>query len=147
MLDEARRVLGPDAEHVTFCEGYIDDVPEGPFDGAICLLTLHFLDAAERTRTGRELRRRLKPGAPFIAAHFSFPQDEGKRALWLSRHGAFGFQSGADREQVEKMCAALDAHLPILTPERDEAILREAGFTDVALFYAAFAWRGWVAHA
>jgi tRNA (cmo5U34)-methyltransferase len=73
MLDEARRVLGADAVRVTFCEGYIDDAPAGPFDAATCLLTLHFLDAAERTRTAREVHRRLKPGAPFVTAHSSFP--------------------------------------------------------------------------
>src|SRR5204862_3324961 len=77
MLNEARRALGPDTARVAFCEGYIDDAPEGPFDAATCLLTLHFLDAAERTRTARELRRRLKPGAPFVVAHSSFPQGEG----------------------------------------------------------------------
>ncbi|WGD49687.1 class I SAM-dependent methyltransferase [Bradyrhizobium sp. CB1650] len=147
MLDEARRVLGSDAERVTFCEGYIDDAPKGPFDAATCLLTLHFLDSDERTRTARELRRRLKPGAPFVAAHSSFPQGEGRRALWLSRYGAFALASGADPAQVEKMCATVDAHVPLLDPEQDEAILRRAGFADVALFYAAFTWRGWIAHA
>jgi len=146
MLDEARRVLGPDAARVTFCEGYIDDAPEGPFDAATCLLTLHFLDPEERTRTTRELHRRLKPGAPFVAAHSSFPQGE-ERALWLSRYAAFAFASGADPEQVEKMCATVDAHVPMLDPSHDEAILRDAGFADVALFYAAFTWRGWIAHA
>lgn len=53
----------------------------------------------------------------------------------------------ADPNQVEKMCATLDAHVPLLAPEHDEAILRDAGFSDVALFYAAFTWRGWVAYA
>lgn len=147
MLDEARRVLGPDATRVTFCEGYIDDAPEGPFDGAACLLTLHFLEAAERSRTVRELHRRLKPGAPFVAAHSSFPQAEGARALWLSRYGAFALASGADPAAVETMCATVDAHLPMLDPRQDEAILREAGFSDSALFYAAFTWRGWVSYA
>jgi len=147
MLDEARRVLGPDAARVTFCEGYVDDAPAGPFDAATCLLTLHFLDVAERTRPIREVHRRLKPGAPFVAAHASFPQDSGARALWLSRHAAFALASGADPEQVRKMRAALDAHLPMLSPGQDEGILREAGFADVALFYAAFIWRGWVAYA
>lgn len=147
MLDEARRVLGPDAARVTFCEGYIDDAPEGPFDAATCLLTLHFLEAEERTRTVRELRRRLKPGAPFVTAHSSFPQDGGDRALWLSRYGAFALASGADPEQVRKMCATVDAHVPMLDPQQDEAILRRAGFADVALFYAAFTWRGWIARA
>ena len=147
MLDEARRVIGPDAARVTFCEGYIDDAPEGPFDAATCLLTLHFLDATERTRTVRELRRRLKPGAPFVVAHYSCPQTDGGRALWLSRYGAFALASGADPEQVKKMCAGVGATLPILDPAQDEAILRAAGFSDVAMFYAAFSWRGWVAYA
>jgi tRNA (cmo5U34)-methyltransferase len=147
MLDEARRVLGTDAARVTFCEGVIDDAPEGPFDAATCLLTLHFLDPEERTRTLRELRRRLKPSAPFVAAHSSFPQDNGARALWLSRYAAFALASGADPEQVKTMCATVDAHVPMLTPERDEAILRDAGFSDVTLFYAAFTWRGWIANA
>ncbi|MBX3482949.1 MAG: class I SAM-dependent methyltransferase [Phenylobacterium sp.] len=147
MLDEARRVLGRDAARVTFHEGYIDDAPKGPFDAATCLLTLHFLDAAERTRTLRELQRRLKPGAPFVAAHYSFPQGDGERALWLSRYGAFALAAGADPQQVEKMCAGVGAHLPMLDPGQDEAILREAGFSDVALFYAAFTWRGWVGYA
>lgn len=147
MLDEAKRVLGPDAQRVTFYEGYIDDAPEGPFDAATCLLTLHFLDSEERTRTSQEVHRRLKPGAPFVIAHSSFPQDGEGRALWLSRYAAFACASGADPEQVEKMCSAINAHLPILNPEQDEAILREAGFSDVALFFAAFTWRGWVAYA
>jgi len=145
MLDEARRVLGPEAARVDFCEGYIDDAPEGPFDAATCLLTLHFLNAGERTRTLRELRRRLKPGAPFVAAHSSFPQ--GQRALWLSRYAAFAVTSGADPEQVEKMRATVDDNVPLLDPRQDEAVLREAGFSDVTLFYAAFTWRGWVAYA
>src|SRR5436190_18751381 len=36
MLNEARRALGPDTARVAFCEGYIDDAPEGPFDAATC---------------------------------------------------------------------------------------------------------------
>ena len=42
--------------------------------------------------------------------------------------------------------AAIDAQLPVLSPEQDEAILRDAGFSDVSLFYAGFTFRGWVAH-
>lgn len=82
-----------------------------------------------------------------MTAHYSFPQGDGGRALWLSRYGAFALASGADPGQVEKMCAGVGAHLPMLDPEQDVAILRAAGFADVALFYAAFTWRGWVAYA
>ena len=99
MLKLAERTLGPLASRARLHEGYIDDAPEGPFDAAACLLTLHFLDTAERRRTASEIRRRLKPGAPFVAAHSSFPQDE-SRAQWLSRYAAFAIASGADPVQV-----------------------------------------------
>ncbi len=147
MLKQAVRTLGPLAPRARLHEGYIDDAPEGPFDAATCLLTLHFLAPEERRRTASEIRKRLKPGAPFVAAHSSFPQGEDERALWLSRYAAFAVASGADPALAQKARAAVAAHLNIFTPEQDEAILRGAGFSDVSLFYAAFTWRGWVASA
>ena len=35
----------------------------------------------------------------------------------------------------------------MLSPEADEASLRDAGFADVGLFHAGFTFRGWVATA
>jgi tRNA (cmo5U34)-methyltransferase len=147
MLKLAERTLGPLVPRVRLHQGYIDDAPEGPFDAATCLLTLHFLAREERRRTATEIRRRLKPGAPFVAAHSSFSQNEGERALWLSRYAAFATASGADPDQAQNARAAIEAHLNLLSPEQDEAILRDAGFSGVSLFYAAFTWRGWVAYA
>jgi tRNA (cmo5U34)-methyltransferase len=147
MLDLARQTLGPLNERVEFQCGYIDDAPLGPFDAATCLLTLHFLDPAERQRTASEIRRRLKPGAPFVASHCSFPQGKDERSLWLSRYAAFAIASGFDPEQANQAKAAVAASLSTLTPEHDEAILRNAGFSRVSLFFAAFTWRGWIAHA
>jgi len=147
MLKQAGRTLGPLAPRARLHQGYIDDAPEGPFDAATCLLTLHFLPPEERQRTASEIRKRLKPGAPFVAAHSSFPQGEGERALWLSRYAAFAVASGTDPALAQKARAAVAAHLNIFTPDQDEAILRDAGFSDVSLFYAAFTWRGWVASA
>ena len=37
--------------------------------------------------------------------------------------------------------------LIILTPEQDEAILRDAGFSNVSQFYDGFTFRGWVGYA
>jgi tRNA (cmo5U34)-methyltransferase len=147
MLKLAQRTLGPDALRARLHEGYIDVAPEGPFDAATCLLTLHFLDRAERLRTAREVQRRLKPGAPFVVAHSSFPQAGDERGRWLARYAAFALGSGADPAHVAKMKDAVEAHLNLMNPEDDEALLREAGFTGVTMFYAAFTWRGWVAYA
>lgn len=147
MLRLAERTLGPLAARVRFHQGYIDDAPAGPFDAATCLLTLHFVTPEARRRMVAAVRRRLKPGAPFVVAHLSVPQGEGERERWLSRYAAFAVASGVAPEQAAQGRAMVDAQLTILTPEQDEALLREAGFADVALFYAAFTFRGWVAYA
>ena len=147
MLRLAERTLGPRMAQVELIEGYIDDAPDGPFDAATCLLTLHFLAAPARQKTVRAIHRRLRPGAPFVAAHGSFPQDPEERALWLDRYAAYAIASGADPEQAGSARAAVDAMAPMLSPEQDEAILHDGGFRNVRPFFAAFTWRGWIAHA
>jgi tRNA (cmo5U34)-methyltransferase len=147
MPNLAAKVLRPLASRATLHHGYIDDAPGGPFDAATCLLTLHFLAVEERRRTVAEVRRRLKRGAPFVVAHFSIPQGDGERALWLSRYAAFAIASGIDSEKAATARAAIDTKLTILAPEQDEVILREAGFSNVSLFYLGFTFRGWVGYA
>ncbi|MGE0629795.1 MAG: class I SAM-dependent methyltransferase [Hyphomicrobiaceae bacterium] len=147
MLKLASRTLGPLSDRVRLHEGYIDDAPPGPFDAATCLLTMHFLAFDERLHTAREIRRRLRPGAAFVAVHSSFPQQSPERSLWLSRYAAFAAASGVDPEQAEKARAAVEAELNLLNPEDDETLLRKAGFSNVTMFYAAFTWRGWLAQA
>ena len=147
MLKLAVRTLGAQAPRVELVEGYVDDAPDGPFDAATCLLTLHFLGRNERRRTASEIRRRLRPGAPFVVAHSSFPQDAAGRPRWLARYAAFAVSHGVDPALAEGARAAVDASLALLSPEDDEAVLREAGFQGVTPFYAAFTWRGWVAYA
>lgn len=143
MLDLARQTLGELASRARFHHGFIDGAPSGPFDGAACILTLHFIERQERVRTLREVRQRLKPGSPFVAAHYSIPDNE--RDLWMSRNAAFAVASGIERSQAERARAGVMERLPILSPEDDQQVLSEAGFKDISLFYAGFAFRGWVA--
>lgn len=145
MLGLARRTLGPLASRVELHEGYIDSAPAGPFDAATCLLTLHFLAEDERRRTLAEVHRRLRPGAPFVVAHHSFPQAGGEKAKWLARYAAFAVASGVPAGNADSAIAAISERLPVLSPEQDEALLRDAGFAEIALFYAGFTFRGWVA--
>jgi tRNA (cmo5U34)-methyltransferase len=147
MLQLAKDTLGEQAKRVQLHQGYIYDAPAAAFDGAACLLTLHFLERPERLRTLQGLRSRLKQGAPLVVAHHSYPRDEAARDLWLSRFAAYGISMGVDPSAAGATKTALAAKLPALPPEEDEALLREAGFSDVALFYAALTFRGWVAYA
>ena len=146
MLKLARLTLGPLAERVELTEGHIDSAPEGPFDGASCLLTLHFVPLAERLATLKEIRRRLKPGAAFVVAHHSLP-DGPARGVWLDRFAAFATDNGVDLDKASGGARALGERLPILTPEVEIDLLRAAGFVDPPLFYAAFTFRGWGARA
>jgi tRNA (cmo5U34)-methyltransferase len=147
MLKLAQATLGPLITRVQLHEGYIDTAAEGPFDAATCLLTLHFIPAQERLQTLKELWRRLLPGAPLIAAHHSFPQSSpGEKARWLKRYAAYAVDSGVPAEDAQRAITAISSHLPVLSPEDDEALLRAAGFEGVELFYAGFSFKGWIAY-
>ncbi|MBT2372553.1 class I SAM-dependent methyltransferase [Pseudomonas fluorescens] len=146
MLKLAQATLGPLAARVELHEGYIDTAPDGPFDGATCLLTLHFIPAEERLRTLKEIWHRLLPGAPLVVAHHSFPQSPDEKARWLKRYAAYAVDSGVPASDAQRAIAAISAQLPVLAPEADEELLRAAGFEGIELFYAGFSFKGWVAY-
>lgn len=144
MLGVAEENIRPHQARIGLHEGYIDAAPEGPFDGATCLLTLHFVPREQRLATLQQVRQRLAPRAPFVIAHISFSQEEPARTQWLARHVAFG---GTPPANAESAMQTMREKLSILSPEDDEALLRDAGFSDVTLFYAGLSFRGWVAYA
>lgn len=146
MLKLARLTLGPLADRAELHEGYVASAPVGPFDGASCLLTLHFVPVAERLATLTEIRRRLKPGARLVVAHHSLPEGPA-RGLWLDRFAAFAADNGVEFDKARGGARALGDRLPLLPPEAEVDLLQAAGFVDPQLFYAAFTFRGWVARA
>jgi tRNA (cmo5U34)-methyltransferase len=148
MLDLAMNTLGPLASRVSVHHGYVHDAPDEPLDAATALLLLHLLEREDRLRTLTEAHRRLRPGAPLVVVNVSYPQgDAGERELWLRRHEAYLVASGVEPTYVEKAATMLRQHLPALSPDRDLAILEEAGFTGVTQFFSALTFRGWVGYA
>lgn len=145
MLDLARGTVAPVADRVELIEGTVDQAPDGPFDGATCILTLHHIDRGARHRTLQQIRRRLKPGARLVVAGHSAPGPDPER--WMTRSVAFGDRRGIDWEKAAATGRMIVERLPLLTPADEEGLLRDAGFVDVSLFYAAFSFRGWVATA
>jgi tRNA (cmo5U34)-methyltransferase len=79
-----------------------------------------------------------------VVAHRSFPPRPPARDTWLAlrrvrgRLGLSGRPDGEDDRRDPRPA-------PVLSPEEDEALMREAGFGEVSLFYAALTFRGWVA--
>lgn len=143
MLGLARETMGTESSRAELVEGFIEDAPLREFDGATCLLTLHFLGRDARLQTLRELARRLKPGGVLVVAHHSYAPEESLR--WLRRSAAFAAVDGVVSEQDEVGIAAMAARLPAVSADDEVALLEAAGFVDVELFYAALSFRGWVA--
>ncbi|MEH0072964.1 class I SAM-dependent methyltransferase [Pannonibacter sp. Pt2] len=142
MLDIARQTLFDCAERADLIQGTAVDAPQGPFDGAVCLLTLHFLSRDERLQTLREIHSRLKPGGIFVAAHHSSPGGEAE--TWLARSAAFAAGATADPHKAAALAKAMAERLPLLSPAEEEDCFRDAGFKTPSLFYAALSFRGWV---
>lgn len=145
MINLARQTLVPFMERVDLLEGTVEQAPIGPFDGATCILTLHHIDRNERLHTLREIHRRLKPGARIVIMGHSAPGANPES--WMRRSVAFGDRDGPNWTKAADTGRMMTARLPLLTPSEEEEQLREAGFVDVEMFYAAFSFRGWVGSA
>lgn len=142
MLDIARQTTARCAARTQLVTGTAVDAPAGPFDGAICLLTLHFLEWHQRLDALQEIGKRLKPGGVFVAAHHTIV--EGQAEAWLARSATFAAGPNANPSQTAASAKAMAEQLPLLSQDREEACFREAGFRQPSLFYAALSFRGWV---
>ena len=147
MLALAAETVAPHSDRVRLHHGGVEAAPQGPFDGATCLLVFHFIDRTERARILAGLRQRLRPGAPLVLMHISFPQTEPERSQWISRHAAYGAPPGTDPAHLAAAREAIGRRLTILSPDEDEAMLAEAGFARIGLFFAGLSFRGWVGYA
>lgn len=60
----------------------------------------------------------------------------GWRVMVRARHVAFGMPDGTDLAHLEYSGQAIGFWLSVLSPEQGEGMLREAGFSNISLFYA-----------
>ncbi|MBO6636645.1 MAG: class I SAM-dependent methyltransferase [Roseitalea sp.] len=135
-----------DAERVDWVCGLIDDAPAGPFDGATCLLTLHFVpDDGGKLETLRSIRQRLQPGAPFVLVDLCTDRAAPGFDRAVHRYGQYAALTGAEPDDVEQTTGRIrQGHLNSVPPERNLDLFREAGFESIELFYAGLSWRGWI---
>lgn len=145
MLDQARELLCSYAKRVEWFEGTVEQVRADSFDGATSLLTFHHIPLEERLRTLCEIRARLKDDASLIVVEHSAVGPDPQH--WLTLSAAFHEREGVDWTAARAKGALMADRLPLVPPGKMESLLEEAGFANVALFYAAFSFRGWVARA
>jgi tRNA (cmo5U34)-methyltransferase len=64
----------------------------------------------------------------------------------MRRHIAWGHPDSADPAKAESALQAMLSGLAILPPEEEEAMLQQAGFEGVGLFYAELSVKGWLGY-
>ncbi len=149
MLALARQTAGPAAgDRLELIEGSVEAAPAGPYDGAtlICVLGL-LADDGSKLALLRGLRDRLSRGAPLILVDQCMDRDGPDFPQRLNRYLAYARASGVRPETVANAEAMMRASVTLATAERDEALLAEAGFGGVEVFYRGLSWVGWVAYA
>lgn len=148
MLAVARSTLGELASRCELIEGTIDAAPAGPFDAASCLLTLHMIpDDGSKLATLQAIRSRLHPGAPIVIVDHCLDRRDPQFDRKLDRYARFALQSGAPPEDVARACEGIRHSVPMISREREAALLADAGFREIEIFFAGLLWTGWSARA
>ena len=150
MLAEARRRIQDAgvADRVELVEGYISDAPQSPFDGATCLLTLHFVpDDGSKLETLKAIRQRLRPDAAFVLVDLCVDYDAPDAELRLDRFSTFAINAAVDREAALQTRTQVRNRIASVSPERQKNLMSEAGFTHIETFYQGLSWLGLVGYA
>ena len=149
MLAVARRHAEAEgfAERCTFHAGFVASLPVEAHDAATSLLVSHFLtDAGARQSYFEDIAARLKPGGILfnadLAADRDAPSFEPVMALWLDLRD---LGTAMPPDARSRFRAAFGRGVAAHGPSEVEAIIKRAGFTDLAQVYQAVLIRGWVA--
>jgi len=135
-------------ERVSLLRGTAEDAPREAFDAATAFLALHFVpDDGARLRALREIHARLKHGAPFLMINGCADTKSPRFAEDQRLNAAFARRNGAPEEIIDAALRMQRENAHVLSPEREEALLAEAGFRDLRLFYVGMWVFGWIASA
>lgn len=135
------------SDRMSCVQGVVEDSPLGPFDAATAFLCLNFLPEDGRLATFREIHVRLNPGAPFLMIGGCSDKNSTRFEDDLRVYAAFARRNGAPADVVERAVRMQRESVYYGLPEREVALLAEAGFGDIRLFYAGLWVFGWIARA
>ena len=136
-------------DRVEFINGTIIDVPqESVYDGATCILVLHFIaDVSEKLALLKKIRSHLKPGAPFVlVSKIGDPNDSEFKELVSLWKNYWLDTTSMSAEKVENLMKGTLTESSI-TEAKLRELLSEAGFHRIANFFKTNHFGGWICHA
>lgn len=150
MLSRARQKIDEAGatDRVSLVRGTAEDAPREVFDAATAFLALHFVpDDGARLRALRQIHARLKHGAPFLMINGCADMESLRFAEDRRLYAAFACRNGAPAEIIDAAVRMQRQNVHLLPPKREEALLTEADFRDLRLFYVGMWVFGWIATA
>lgn len=136
-------------KRVELIHGTIMDVPaEAVFDGATCILVLHFVAQIEdKLALLKKLRSHLKQGAPFVmVSKFGDQEDPEFQELVSLWRNYWLDTTRMTEEQVEALMKGTLTE-SVVPEERLRELLAEAGFHRIANFFKTNHFGGWICYA
>jgi tRNA (cmo5U34)-methyltransferase len=148
MLAVAKEAMAGSAARVAWVQGYIADAPAGPYDSVTCLLTLHLIsDDGEKLQALQEMKRRLKPGGAFAVVDNCFDRSLPDFARKLARFIEHARNRGVPEDVLARVATDVETKTESVSEQRELALLEQAGFRDIELYFAGLSWRGFIARA
>lgn len=135
--------------NMSLIKGYVDDLnTKEVFDGATCILVMHFLkDDGTKLNLLKSIHRHLKPGAPLVLVDGCGNPGSMEFEDTLKAWQQYPIMHGQEIETVEKAFNQTILKLLQFVPEpRILELLTQAGFTRVYKFYSGFLYSGWTAY-
>lgn len=124
----------------TLIHGTIEQLPEEAlYDGATCMLMLHFIEGIEAKRSFlRQLALRLKPGAPLIIAAVNADLASPAYPVMMQAWREHMLQAGILAEEWDRFSASLGQQSDPVSGELMVQLLAECGFSLMTRYFGAF---------
>lgn len=150
MIEACRRKLAPRlGDHrLTLHRADLEDEASLAIEdcGAVVLsLVAQFLRPASRRRLLHALGERLNPGGCLVLVEKTVQASPAIDAAFIETYHGFKAAQGYSRLEIARKREALENRLVPLRPDENIAMLRDAGFADVEIFFTWLNFQGYLA--
>jgi tRNA (cmo5U34)-methyltransferase len=119
--------------------------PEVTASLTLAVLTLQFLPVDARPRVLHDAFRTTVPGGALVLVEKLRGETPELDAQWTEQYEAMKRANGYTQEAIDRKRLSLEGVLIPLTEHENAALLREAGFTAVEMFWRHLNFAAWVA--
>lgn len=121
--------------------GMVDDLSDRPHDAATSMFVMHFVPVGEKAPHLRQIRNRLRPGAPYLHVDVCYngPEDYERLAPVYARHAEMG---GLPPEQAADLAVRVGT-MPVTSEAATLDYMTRSGFRLVSPFFRGLWYAGW----